>query len=236
MVTGLRFRKFNRIIHLQIQEGELGPRGSVNASTLQWKPMSDYKLLDRGIKNGVDYHTLTWDKRSIDLDDLIAPSSHVVTGVRFRKVGTHLNFEIRITEADFKSGLLMDPLTTSVWISNDNTVQSSERRTQIILNRPDVPTNSRVKSQPDSTTNQYIDFTHTDMDADAAQTTVPYVDAQEVTSIPPCAISGAGIYHKGLNLYGGFVAPKLITYDYSPHIELPQATVAEKDKYFVDQV
>lgn len=90
--------------------------------------MSDYKLLDRGIKNGVDYHTLTWDKRSIDLDDLIAPESHVVTGVRFRKVGTHMNFEIRITEVHFETGLLMDPLTTSVWISNDNTVQSTEKR------------------------------------------------------------------------------------------------------------
>lgn len=128
VITGLRFRKFNRIIHLQIQEGELGARGIINASTLQWRPMSDYKLLDRGIKNGVDYHTLTWDKRSIDLDDLIAPVSHVVTGVRFRKVGTHLNFEIRITEVDFETGLLMDPHTTSVWISNDNTVQSSEKR------------------------------------------------------------------------------------------------------------
>lgn len=119
-------------------------------------------------------------------------------------------------------------------------------RTEIVLNRPDVPTNSRSKSQRDSTTNQYIDFTHTDLDADAAQTTVPYLDAQDVISIPPCPISGkflsnimrstqiktdtffvsgAGIYHKGLNMYGGFVAPKLITYDYSPHIEIPQPSV-----------
>jgi len=226
VVTGLRFRKFNRIIHLQIQEGELGPRGSINDSTLQWKPMSDYNLLDRGVKNGVDYHTLTWDKRSIDLDDLKAPSSHVITGCRFRKVGTHLNFEVRITEVDFKSGRLLDPLTTSLWISNDNTVQSSEKRTEIRLNRPDVPTNSRVKSQPDSTTNQYIDFTHTDMDADAAQTTIPYLDAQDVVSIPPCPISGAGIYHKGANMYGGFIAPKLLTYDFTPHIELPEPKVA----------
>lgn len=59
-----------------------------------------------------------------------------------------------------------------------------------MLNRPDVPTNSRIKSLPDSTTNQYIDFTHTDMDADAAQTTIPYLDAQDVISIPACPISG----------------------------------------------
>lgn len=52
------------------------------------------------------------------------------------------------------------------------------------------------------------------------------------------SLSGAGIYHKGQNMYGGFVAPKLITYDYSPHIEIPQpsVTVADKDLYVVDKV
>lgn len=70
-MTGVRFRKVNRIIHIQIQEGELQARGFVNASTLSWKPVSDYKLLDRGIRNGMDYHTMSWDKRAIDLDDLI---------------------------------------------------------------------------------------------------------------------------------------------------------------------
>lgn len=76
------------------------------------------------------------------------------------------------------------------WDNRNLFLNNIHTRTQIVLNRPDVPTNSRAKSQPDSTTNQYIDFTHTDIDADAAQTTVPYVDAQDVTSIPPCAISG----------------------------------------------
>lgn len=128
VITGLRFRKVNRIIHLQIQEGELLPRGGINSTSVQWKPVSDYRILDRGVRNGVDYHTMAWDKRAVDLDDLIAPAHHVVTGIRFRTLGGHLNLEIRITEADFVSGKLIDPTTTSYWHSNDNTVASLIKR------------------------------------------------------------------------------------------------------------
>ena len=70
VMTGLRFAKVNRVMYLQIQEGSLLPHGGINASTLQWKPVntsqSDYKM--------------SWEKRSIDLDDLQAPEGHVVTG------------------------------------------------------------------------------------------------------------------------------------------------------------
>lgn len=80
VVTGVRFTKQNRIIHIQIQEGTLLPRGAIDPSTVQWKPVSDYTIFDRLIRNGHDYHTLKWDNRSIDLDDLVAKPSHVLTG------------------------------------------------------------------------------------------------------------------------------------------------------------
>lgn len=226
VVTGLRFRKVNRIMHLQIQEGELLPRGLINASTVEWKPVSDYKLLDRGIRSGEDYHTMTWDKRAINLDDLQSPRTkdHAVTGVRFKALGSHLNLEIRITEFNFVEGKLILSEVGSFWISSDNTEssQGSAKRTPVKLKSPDIPTQARVKSEIDSKTNQYIELTHTDLDRDVAQTTVPFFDAQEVTSIPPVALSGIGIYHKGAPLSGGFIAMKLITYDFGPHIQQPQ--------------
>lgn len=220
-MTGIRFQKVNRIIHLQIQEGELLPRGAINMSTLAWRPISDYKLLDRGIRNGQDYHTLSWDKRAIDLDDLVAPASHVVTGVRFRLVGTHLNLEIRVTELNFAAGKLIDPETTSVWMSNDNTDSSADKRTPVRLIKPDVSILTISKSVQDSKTNQYVEFTHTDIDRDVAQTTVPYIDSQDVISLPAVALSGAGIYHKGQPGYGGFIGVKLTTYDIGQHVQTP---------------
>lgn len=94
--------------------------GVIDATSIRWRPVAEYRLTDRAVRNGEDYHTLSWDKRAIDTDDLLAPDNHVVTGVRFRTLGTHLNLEIRVTEADFESGRLLDH-EKSYWLSNDNT-------------------------------------------------------------------------------------------------------------------
>lgn len=76
----MRFVKKNRIIHIQIQEGKLLPRGNIDASTVRWVPVEDYKITDRKIYNGQDYHTFSWEKRAVDLDDLEADEGHVLTG------------------------------------------------------------------------------------------------------------------------------------------------------------
>lgn len=98
----------------------------------------------------------------------------------------------------------------------------------MLLQRPDIPTRTRSKSVPTTKTNQFVEFGPTDLDADLAQTTVPFLDSQDVVSIPPVALAGAGLYHKGQAGFGGFVAPKLFTYDYSAHIEIASEPPVKK--------
>lgn len=126
VVTGLRFVKVSRIIHLQIQQGKLLPRGNIDLSTVEWVPVEEYKITDYNIFNGQDYHTMTWEQRSIDLDDLYADEGSVVTGIRFKKIGSHLNFEIFTTPFNFSTGVLIDPIQRSVWKDNSNTEVSFE--------------------------------------------------------------------------------------------------------------
>ena len=80
VVTGLRFVKVNRVIHLQIQEAGLLPRGGINMTSVKWRPVDDYRISDSNVFNGKDYHTLSWEQRAIDLDDLVAPEGSVLTG------------------------------------------------------------------------------------------------------------------------------------------------------------
>lgn len=124
VVTGLRFVKHNRILHLQIQEGKLMPRGNIAVESVRWVPVANYSLLDRKIYRGQDYHVLTWEKRAMDLDDLVADAGHVVTGVRFKEIGSHLNFEIYVSPFDFVSGRLLEPKARSIWKDNPNTDSS----------------------------------------------------------------------------------------------------------------
>lgn len=67
---------------MQIQEGQLLERGKVNSSTIRWVPVDDYTIYDKGIREGRDYHTLAWDRREVDLDDLTAPTGHIVVSTK----------------------------------------------------------------------------------------------------------------------------------------------------------
>jgi len=82
VVTGVRFIKVKQMFHLQVEEGKLGTRGSINESTRHWVPVPgpEFSFRNTSLKNGVDYHSLTYDKRSIDLDSVIAPKEMVITG------------------------------------------------------------------------------------------------------------------------------------------------------------
>ncbi|CAH2096556.1 unnamed protein product [Euphydryas editha] len=215
VVTGLRLVKYGRVFHLQISEGTLGERGSVTPGS--WVPIQKFDISEIGIREGVDYHTLTYERRAIDLDELDSPSLHVLTGVRFRMIGAHLHFEIRSTPFNFTTGRLSPE--RSQWISNDNTEGAEKPRSRLELYKPDIPTR-KVSSLPvDSQHDQYIEFVNSDFDADAAQSTVPFIDIQPVEPMKGAALlSGAGIVHRGARGSGGFLAAKLFTYDYSPHV------------------
>lgn len=91
VVTGLKFTKKNRIIHLQIQQGELAPKGNIKNGTVEWIPVDEYKITDRNIYNGQDYHTLTSERRTMDLDNLIADDGYVVTGGFFAVLYEEIN-------------------------------------------------------------------------------------------------------------------------------------------------
>lgn len=72
--------KNNRIIHLQVQEGKLLPRGTIDKDSIHWVPVDNYKILDKNVHNEQDFHTLTWENRAVDLDDLVSDEGHLVTG------------------------------------------------------------------------------------------------------------------------------------------------------------
>lgn len=71
-----------QMFHLQVQEGELGPRGVINESSRQWVevPGEEFTFRNKTLKEGVDYHVLSYTARDFDLDNVIAPPNTVITG------------------------------------------------------------------------------------------------------------------------------------------------------------
>lgn len=93
-------------------------------------------------------------------------------------------------------------------------------RTELKFIEPDIPIREYLQNVPDSAVNQYLNFAPSDRRKDAAQSTIPFLDIQPIVPDPPVPIAGAGIFHKGRKNSGGFVALKLITYDFTPHLQV----------------
>ncbi|XP_062127118.1 uncharacterized protein LOC133839535 [Drosophila sulfurigaster albostrigata] len=210
VVTGVRFAKKNRIIHLQIQEGQLLPQGAINESTVEWKPVDDYLISSYNVIDGRDFHIMSFDSRGINLAEVMKTDdkSFVVTGVRLRLSNGRLNLELQFTKYDFKTGNLME----NVWQAC-----KALPNVQLDLNDMDIPTKSPQLSKQLSNDYNYLEFVNTGINQDAAQTTIPFIDIQDVVSKDPVPLAGIGIYYKAVPGYGGFIAPKIIQYDFTPH-------------------
>ncbi|KYB24794.1 hypothetical protein TcasGA2_TC031894 [Tribolium castaneum] len=213
----LRFIKHNRIIHLQVQEGKLLQRGYVDPKTVQWVPPEDYKITDRYISKGQDYHTFSWEGRIIELTEIKAEEGSVVTGVRFIKKMDSLSLQVVTTAFDFNTGKLEKNPNCSTFKSTPNFYWRHKFKENVKLESPDIPIRKNLAST-DFSKNKCIKFTNTDYQKDAGQTTIPFFDAQPVNSTIPTPLSGVGLFHKGHKGSGGFIAPKIFTYDFSKYI------------------
>lgn len=220
LVTGVRFIKKDRIVHIQIQEGLALSRGQVNASSIQWKPIVPVtipKYKEESLEDGPGYATLRYEERALDLDDLMAPFGHVITGLRFRKLGGHLNLEVQASPIDFVNGIVDSE--RSIWISNDNTPATETKpRRKLSWLPSDIPINSPEPSSPDSSPDTYIEFEASSLEKDVSQTTVPFLDATPVFPNPPTWLTGIGIYHKGQPGYGGFLAFRVSTINFTNYL------------------
>lgn len=64
---------------MQIQQGKLLKGALIDDKTLGWLPVGNLTITGRE-KNGVDYHQLTYEKRSLNIDEVMVADNYVVTG------------------------------------------------------------------------------------------------------------------------------------------------------------
>ncbi|XP_063904378.1 uncharacterized protein LOC135123543 isoform X2 [Zophobas morio] len=215
VVTGLRFVRHYKVIHLQVQEGRLLPYGQIDVDSVRWVPLEDYSVLDKTYRDGKDYYTFKWDQRHLDLADIMAEEGSVVTGVAFKKVDTRLHLQVQTTPFNFITGKLTNKLSS---LRDDPGIALKHRfDSQLQLDRVDVPTRSRSPSHQ-FTTNKLVEFTNTGYEKDAGQTTVPFFDAQPLESAIPVPLVGVGVFHKGKSGFGGFITPRIFTYNFTKHL------------------
>lgn len=114
IVTGVAITKRNRMIQFVIGESTLLPYGKLNTTIVyesgdsnannRYVGHPEFSIDSPGVRNGVDYHTLSYQKRRINLDTVLAPAGKIVTGVRFHVIDGTLTIQIRATDFDYETG------------------------------------------------------------------------------------------------------------------------------------
>lgn len=212
-------QKRNQVIQFAVMERQLLPELEVDAvryGPKAWK-ISNFDYLNAAESHeSVDYHTLTWDNRSINLDTLTLPTNQLLTGVRFILNKGRLALQIRGTDVDYDTGKLIN-LEKSVWINNGD-----EERTKITIEGGDVPSRSPNLATPIDSIGKYVEFQPSNIDKDIGQVTVPYIESILLEASDPRPLSGVGFYYKHDPEYSGFIAVKLIAFDLQPTVQPPQ--------------
>ncbi|XP_015126510.1 uncharacterized protein LOC107048065 [Diachasma alloeum] len=225
VVTGIRFIVHNGVLQFQIQQGKLGNYWAIEGSPA-WKPINDIsekiraKRLGRklrgelpGVEEGRDY-LIVKEGTGLQLDALLVPKGHVLTGVKFDLVpktaqNSPQRVQIAVLSRPFNvtSGMLSN-------IGNEPNVVRSDivDRKKFVYPKKNVL--SPLPANYFSGLNQWVSITTSNVKIDWGQTTLPYFDAKPVISDPPSALGGLGIFHKYGGNFTGFVALKCISIDY----------------------
>lgn len=211
-MTGVRIVKRNGVIQLSISQRTLLPFGQTDESELDtWKEASNqFAVTDRTAINGIDYYTLTYENRSINLDDLVLPQGKLVTGVRFHVLNGHIILQIRATDFNYYSGHL-ENITYNPWAMNEN---GGQFEIEIPKKLNPLTTMMNDIFIPNHLPHSYVQFGPTDFETDAGQLTIPLIETIPLESKNPMILSGIGLTYKSNDASAGFIGVKLISYDF----------------------
>ncbi|KAJ8681177.1 hypothetical protein QAD02_016964 [Eretmocerus hayati] len=221
VITGVELTKANYTIHIQIQQGQLLKGGAINESTVQWKAIDHFSPLDYDVEEGEDYHTIAFDSDTVCMNDIDAEQpnemNYVLTGLRFKVVERSdfkdLYLEIQKTPYDVDSGVLR--VSESEWISKTKPDELSEN---LILKEKDLLDGT---DQSKRESKVCVPFVHDEFKYDKKKRLIseiiPKIDIQQVTTFPPVALAGAGLFYNHEEqdkIKGGRISMKVFTSSY----------------------
>nr|AXY94697.1 80 kDa venom protein [Habrobracon hebetor] len=187
---------------------------------------------------GTDFAVMQWHQRQINIDDIYAPHGKVITGVRFwqpdkptkRDQSSPIELAIQVTPFNYSSGELIPG--DEEWITpatmEDPPTPYARNRTEFSM---DGRVGNPIKSlfnKPDSVPNTYVKLQASGLREDAAQSTIPFLDSQPIHGDPGFPLGGVGLFHKGDDAFGGFLALRVFSIDQPKYMseEIPDNLVA----------
>ncbi|KAL7299814.1 hypothetical protein TKK_0007556 [Trichogramma kaykai] len=222
VIVGLRFRMKLGLLFMEARTAKLLPSGHIDAESKIWK-RKKFQSSDISKRvEGVDFLPLSWSNRSFVLDDVELGNDYVLTGVRFVYENGFIKLAARGHKFDFKNGTI--DTTQEIWVVSGKSKPESEYSEFSVENR-DVPTDyddNKVDSYNGGVKKenivQFVKLTTSSMESDVGQSVVPFVDIVPVVPEQLTPLSGVGLIHKGTKKSAGYLALKVIGYDFEPRV------------------
>lgn len=224
------------MIHLQIQQGILGPYGKVQPNSVSWKPVSDFDV--EHSRSDIDYHKLDINNRGIYLGNTIGIENWgtaIVTGVEFQVSFGGLHINVLRSSFSFATGKLLTEVESNyrayymvVLFYTMARVQFCLKCTyifqmhspKIVLRNLNVPTEITRMEPAGTDFLMKLEFTGAPgtgarYESDPSQITIPFLDAQDVAPEPAMPLSWINMNYKRDQESAGFIAIGVFTYDYN---------------------
>lgn len=122
IVTGVRFKSYKNVFHLQVQEGVIGNMSLVDEPTVSWKALPQININRSNL--GAEFHALTINERQIALNHIQLSPGHVLTGLRFVLRNGILTLQGRQSKIDVITGRI--EVGSEAWISHTGSLVSVE--------------------------------------------------------------------------------------------------------------
>ncbi|KAH0534353.1 uncharacterized protein LOC123268199 [Cotesia glomerata] len=133
VVTNVKLRKKDKVVHIQIQQGTLQGEGRIDENSLEWVPLGKFIRSVSEDEEGFywtdneetlplvedqDYTYVAHDRAELNLDDILVETGYIVTGVKFERQNLNpekglnkspLRLKVHGTKFDYVEGKLSIP-------------------------------------------------------------------------------------------------------------------------------
>ncbi|XP_044009955.1 uncharacterized protein LOC122853520 [Aphidius gifuensis] len=253
VVTGMRIKVHDKILHIQVKQGEIIDNYHILPHKLRKNTQKGMKAKrvenwirlpsmhedvrnarrynsSQNLREDVDFVAWHWNDNAFNLDEVSIPPGRVLTGVKFGlitlKEGNkkkRIQVEAESMEYDHTTGKLIQ--NTELWTKPELKNHDTE-----LYFEKDLPINSDQPTILDSQTNQYVIPSISDEWKDAGQSVLPFFDAQTVGCRPEAPLGGIGFHHRGAakeSEDSGFLGLTAHTVDYSSYLRTSAEKYAE---------
>ncbi|KAH0534354.1 uncharacterized protein LOC123268200 [Cotesia glomerata] len=259
VVSNMRLRKKDNVVHVQIEEARLLPGGEIDTSTRRWVPLDDLVYRKNTPEGGFwrvkgpeqiglifneDYTFLSNEKKSLYLDEIVVGKDYVVTGARFKnayensQLGTPnlsaIQLEIFKTKFVYQNGTLSkDKKEQHISVIANNNTQSQHNNAYSKARTKTLLKNLRLSTESNKNTELWEPNTEFEFKMTArvgyGKGVIPFFDARPATKQSQVPLSGMGIVYRNRKGYGGYISPKLIGLNHAEYV-ITKLTPEEKER------